>query len=74
MPRLLPRARGLRRVAALTVAVSLGAVSTAAAHDHWLIPDLFAFGANATLHINARQGTRFQRDALSNRRAWWMPG
>jgi hypothetical protein len=58
MPRLFSRAP-LGRAAALTVAVSLGVVSTAAAHDHWLIPDLFAFGANATLHINARQGTRF---------------
>lgn len=43
----------------MTVAVSLGVVSTAVAHDHWLIPDMVAFGANATLHINARQGTRF---------------
>lgn len=59
MPRIVMRAPRLSRTIAVTAAVSLGAVSTAAAHDHWLIPDMFAFGTNATLHINARQGTRF---------------
>lgn len=27
-----------------------------AAHDFWIIPDIFAFAANATVHVNGRQG------------------
>lgn len=59
MPRLVARTPRIGRLVVVTAALSLGAVSTAVAHDHWLIPDMFAFGTNATLHINARQGTRF---------------
>ena len=42
-------------------AILAGAVlaSTASAHDFWIIPQLFAFGADASVHINAQQGTKF---------------
>ena len=34
--------------------------SAAAAHDFWIIPDVFDFAANATVHVNGRQGgTKF---------------
>ncbi len=32
------------------------AATTAAAHDFWIIPDMFAFPADATVHVNGRQG------------------
>lgn len=51
-----PTARTL--VAAAAAMVSLA--STALAHDTWIIPDLVAFAANATMHFNVRQGgTKF---------------
>ena len=48
-------ARYSRSVVLAAFAV-VAAASTAAAHDFWLIPDLFAFDANSTLQVNARQG------------------
>lgn len=44
--------RGLALVAVSLVAVA----STAAAHDFWIIPDMFAFGADAIVHVNGRSG------------------
>ena len=41
------------------VAATVLGVSTAAAHDYWLVPDMFASPANGAMHINGRQGTRF---------------
>ena len=41
-------------IAAAVATVSLGAM--AGAHDFWIIPDMFAFAADATMHINGRQG------------------
>lgn len=42
------------------VAVALAAigtlVSTAAAHDFWIIPDVFAFSPSASVRVSARQG------------------
>ncbi len=51
----LPQARfGLALAALVFVA------STAAAHDFWIIPDVFDFPPNATLSVNGRQGgTKF---------------
>ncbi len=52
-------ARYGRSMAAAATAVVLVA-STALAHDTWIIPDLVAFAANATMHFNVRQGgTKF---------------
>ncbi len=34
-------------------------VSTAAAHDFWIIPDIFTASGDATLHFSGRAGTRF---------------
>lgn len=41
-------------------AAMVSVASTALAHDTWIIPDLVAFAANATMHFNVRQGgTKF---------------
>ncbi len=54
-PRKLPVARLGLALAALFLAGSV-----ASAHDFWIIPDLFDFAADATLHVNGRQGgTKF---------------
>ena len=48
-----------RRCATALTAVAL-VTSVAAAHDFWIIPDVFDFGANATVHFSGRQGgTKF---------------
>jgi len=58
LPRV-PR-RPPRSVAVVAAGVTLVALaSTAAAHDYWLIPDMFAFPGDATVHVIGRQGTRF---------------
>lgn len=47
------------RLASLALAVgTLATVSTAAAHDFWLVPNLFAFTADS-LVVNGKSGTRF---------------
>lgn len=46
------RGRHLAAVAAALVVIA----STAAAHDFWIIPDIFQFDATATLTVNGRQG------------------
>lgn len=52
-------ARYGRNMAAAATATVIFA-STALAHDTWIIPDLVAFAANATMHFNVRQGgTKF---------------
>jgi uncharacterized GH25 family protein len=48
-------ARYGRRLAVAAVAV-VAVASTAAAHDFWIIPDMFEFGTDASMHINGRQG------------------
>lgn len=55
------RTRRPHRLAALTTAIvaSLAIVSTAAAHDFWLIPHMFAFSDGSTVHVNGQSGTRF---------------
>lgn len=51
-----PTARTLVGTALAMVSIA----STALAHDTWIIPDLVAFAANATMHFNVRQGgTKF---------------
>ena len=37
----------------------LTVVSTATAHDFWVIPDLFVFGTDSMIHASGRAGTRF---------------
>lgn len=37
----------------------LGLASTGAAHDFWLIPDLFVSDAGAMVHVKGMSGTRF---------------
>ncbi|MEO7360340.1 MAG: DUF4198 domain-containing protein [Gemmatimonadaceae bacterium] len=54
----------LRKLPAARFGLSLAALllagSVASAHDFWIIPDLFDFAADATLHVNGRQGgTKF---------------
>ena len=38
---------------------SLALASAAAAHDFWLIPDMFGLAAGSTVHVGGRSGTRF---------------
>lgn len=49
------------RVAALTIAIltSLAMVSSAAAHDFWLVPHMFGFPDGSTVHVSGQSGTRF---------------
>ena len=42
-----------------TTIMSLALVSTATAHDFWIIPDVFAFEPGAMIHASGRAGTRF---------------
>ena len=51
------RARRIGIVGGLTAVVGL--VSTSLAHDFWVIPDMFAFAGDATIHASGRSGTRF---------------
>lgn len=37
----------------------LGLAATAAAHDFWIIPDLFAVEGDAVVHVKGMSGTRF---------------
>ena len=37
----------------------LAVVSTAAAHDFWVIPDMFAYAADTVVRASGRSGTRF---------------
>lgn len=38
---------------------SLAIVSTAMAHDFWIIPDMFIVAGDSTMHFSGRAGTRF---------------
>ena len=51
------RARTAARAFAIGASVFLA--SKAAGHDYWLLPDMFAFPANTSIHVGGRQGTRF---------------
>ena len=58
LPRTLRRpTRSVAIVSAGTAFVALA--STAAAHDYWIIPDMFGFPDGATVHVVGRQGTGF---------------
>ena len=48
-----------RFAAVSAVVATLTLVSTATAHDFWLIPDMFAFSGDTTVHVNGRSGLRF---------------
>ena len=47
------------RSAFVGVLAAVLVTSTGSAHDFWLIPDMFGFGANSTVHVNGRSGLRF---------------
>ena len=49
----------LRRALLPAILATLGIVSTATAHDFWIIPDMFSFGADSMMHASGRAGTRF---------------
>jgi uncharacterized GH25 family protein len=51
------RARAIGVIGGLAAIVTLASV--AAAHDFWIIPDLFAFAGDATINVRGRAGTRF---------------
>jgi uncharacterized GH25 family protein len=58
--RLLSRRRHAARGAVIfSASATLTVVSTATAHDFWIIPDLFAVAGDSTAHINGRSGTHF---------------
>lgn len=44
---------------ALALAATLIVVSTAAAHDFWLIPHMFAFANDSIVQVNGKSGTGF---------------
>jgi uncharacterized GH25 family protein len=44
---------------AACIAVLTGTVSIAAAHDFWVIPDMFAIERDSVVHASGRTGTRF---------------
>ena len=54
-----PESRTFRRAVLPTVVATLALVSTATAHDFWIIPDMFVFGTDAMIHASGRAGTRF---------------
>lgn len=49
----------IRLVAVSAALATLAVVSPATAHDFWLIPDMFGFAGNATVHVNGRSGVKF---------------
>lgn len=51
--------RGIRLAAVSAALATLTVVSTATAHDFWLIPDMFGFAGTATVHVNGRSGVKF---------------
>lgn len=51
--------RRQRFLAPALLAGSLTIAGTAFAHDFWIIPDLFTFAADSTVHLSARAGTKF---------------
>ncbi len=53
--RRIPR-RSVTRLFALTAVLSAVGAASAAAHDFWIIPDMFAFAGDATVQVNGRQG------------------
>lgn len=55
-PRQTHRVSPTARTLGLAVVALVLAASTAWAHDTWIMPNLVAFAANATMHFNVRQG------------------
>ena len=51
--------RVFRRAVVSAVVATLVLVSTATAHDFWIIPDMFVFGTDAMIHASGRAGSRF---------------
>jgi len=56
-----PRARFLAVCTAFAAVVMF--VSTASAHDFWLIPHLFAFSDDSMVHVNCKSGVQFPKGA-----------
>ena len=57
-----PRRWTSPRLKLLTLTALIGSLSFAGralAHDFWIIPDLFTFAADPTVHLSARAGTKF---------------
>ena len=55
-----PRAtRTARRALIPAIVATLTIVSTAMAHDFWIIPDVFNFAGDSVMHVSGRAGTRF---------------
>ncbi len=55
-----PRATRIGRLALIpAVVATLTIVSTATAHDFWIIPDVFNFASDSMIHLSGRAGTRF---------------
>ena len=52
-------ARTGRRVVVPALLATFGIISTANAHDFWVIPDMFVFRADSMIHASGRAGTRF---------------
>ncbi len=52
-------ARAGRRAVAPVLLATIGVVSTANAHDFWVIPDMFEFRTDSMIHASGRAGTRF---------------
>ncbi|MEX2154211.1 MAG: DUF4198 domain-containing protein [Gemmatimonadaceae bacterium] len=59
-PRTLAASLRARTLAAVAIAAGvLTSVSSAAAHDFWIIPDMFAFEQDSVVHASGRSGLRF---------------
>lgn len=54
------KTRRVHYLAVLPVTIAtLALASSAMAHDFWLIPDMFGFAKDASVHVNGRSGVRF---------------
>lgn len=59
LPRPTRRSKRTRHALIPAIIATLAVVSSAAAHDFWIIPDLFNFAGDSTIHLSGRAGTRF---------------
>lgn len=57
------RRRCYRLAAVPALVASFTIASSAAAHDFWLIPDLFTVSADSVIHVSGRSGIRFPQGA-----------
>jgi hypothetical protein len=58
-PGSIPTARRIQFASIAAVIGTLAVVSSAIAHDFWIIPDIFAISGDSTMHFSGRAGTRF---------------